>query len=190
MCSILDYIPAKEHWFHAFQVLQTLLTSNHWASLVAQRVKCLPVIQETGVWSLGREDPLEKEMATHSSTLAWKIPWMEKPGRLQSMWSQRVRHDWATSLSLSYMTLLAFYWVFLQKHNDQVKVTQLCPTPCDMDCIVHGIFQVRILEWVAVPFSRGSSQPRDGTQVSHSAGGFFTSWATRKTQVTLNSATL
>ena len=44
-----------------------------------------------------------------------------------------------------------------------------------MDCIVHGIFQVRILEWVAVTFSRGSSQPRDGTQVSHSAGGFFTS---------------
>ena len=48
------------------------------------------------------EDPLEKEMATHSSTLAWKIPWMEKIGRLQSMASQRVRHDWVTSLSLSY----------------------------------------------------------------------------------------
>ena len=47
----------------------------------------------TRVRSLGREDPLEKEMATHSGTLAWKIPWMEKPGRLQSMWSQRVGHD-------------------------------------------------------------------------------------------------
>ena len=58
---------------------------------------------ETQVWSLGREDLLEKEkeMATHSSTLAWKIPWREKPGRLQSMGSQRVGQDWATSLSLS-----------------------------------------------------------------------------------------
>jgi len=57
-------------------------------------------MQETWVWSVGQEDPLEKEMATHSSTLAWKIPWTEKPGRLQSMGSQRVGHDWATSLSL------------------------------------------------------------------------------------------
>ena len=63
------------------------------ASLVAQRVKHLPTMQETQVRSLGWEDPLEKEMATHSSTLAWKIPWTEKPGRLQSMGSQRVGHD-------------------------------------------------------------------------------------------------
>ena len=63
------------------------------ASLVAQRVKHLPTMQETQVRSLGWEDPLEKEMATHSSTLAWKIPWTEKPGRLQSMGSHRVGHD-------------------------------------------------------------------------------------------------
>ena len=63
------------------------------ASLVAQMVKCLPAMWETRVQSLGQEDPLEKEMATHSSTLAWKIPGMEKPGRLQSMGSQRVGHD-------------------------------------------------------------------------------------------------
>ena len=56
-------------------------------------VKCLPTMRETCVQSLGREDPLEKEMATHSSILAWKIPWTEEPGRLQSMGSQRVRHD-------------------------------------------------------------------------------------------------
>ena len=56
-------------------------------------VKHLPTMPETQVRSLGQEDPLEKEMATHSSTLAWKIPWTEKPGRLQSMGSQRVRHD-------------------------------------------------------------------------------------------------
>ena len=55
------------------------------ASLVAQRVKCLPEMQETWVQSLGWEDPLEKEMATQSSILAWKIPWMKEPGRLQSM---------------------------------------------------------------------------------------------------------
>ena len=58
---------------------------------MAQRLKRLPAMRETRVQSLGREDPLEKEMATHSSTLAWKIPWMEEPGRLQFMGSQRVR---------------------------------------------------------------------------------------------------
>ena len=61
-----------------------------WASLVAQMVKHLPAMQETRVWFLGREDPLEKEMVIYSSTLAWKIPWMEEPDRLQSMGSQRV----------------------------------------------------------------------------------------------------
>ena len=63
----------------------------------------------------------------------------------------------------------------------EVKVSQSCPTLCDpMDCIVYGILQAKILEWVAIPFSRGSSQPRSQTQVSHLAGGFFTSWATRE----------
>ena len=73
------------------------------ASLVAQMVKRLPGMQETWVRSLGWDNPLEKEMATHSSTLVWKIPWTEEPGRLQSMGSQGVGHDWATSLdSLSF----------------------------------------------------------------------------------------
>ena len=63
------------------------------ASLVAQRLKCLPGIRETWVRSLGLEDPLEKEMATYSSTLAWRVPWREEPGRRQSMGSQRVGHD-------------------------------------------------------------------------------------------------
>jgi len=62
-------------------------------SLVAQTVKHLSTMQETWVPSLGREDLLEKEMAIHSSTIAWKIPWTEGPGRLQSMGLQRVRHD-------------------------------------------------------------------------------------------------
>ena len=60
-----------------------------WASLVAQSVKNLPAMQETWVRSLGQEDPLEKGMATHSSILAWRIPWTEEPGGLQSMGSQR-----------------------------------------------------------------------------------------------------
>ena len=64
-----------------------------WTSLVAQMVKRLPTMRETGVQSLGQEDLLEKEMATHSSILAWKIPWMEEPGRLQSTGLQKSRHS-------------------------------------------------------------------------------------------------
>ena len=71
------------------------------ASLVTQKVKRLPAMWETWVPSLGWEDPLEKEMATHSSILAWKIPWTEEPGRLQSMGSQTVRQLWRTSLFLT-----------------------------------------------------------------------------------------
>ena len=65
--------------------------------------------------------------------------------------------------------------------ESEVKVAQSCPTVCDpMDYTVHGILQARILEWVAFPFSRGSSQPRGWIQVSHIAGRFFTSWATKE----------
>ena len=64
-----------------------------WASLVAQMVKNLPAVQKTWVHSLGQEDPLEKGMSTHSSILAWTIPWTEEPDGLQAMGSQRVRHD-------------------------------------------------------------------------------------------------
>ena len=64
-----------------------------WDFLVAQSVRNLPAVQETWVQSLGQENPLEKEMATHSSILAWEIPWSEAPGWLQSMGSQRVGHD-------------------------------------------------------------------------------------------------
>ena len=68
----------------------------------------------------------------------------------------------------------------------EVKVTQLCPTLCDpMDYTVHGILQARILEWIDFPFSRGSSKPRDQTQVSLIAGRFFTSWAIREAHITI-----
>ena len=65
--------------------------------LVAQMVKNLPAMQETLIWSMGWEDPLEKGMASHSSTPAWTIPWTQEPGRLPSMRSQKIRHDWVTN---------------------------------------------------------------------------------------------
>ena len=70
-----------------------IILIHAWTSLVAQTVKRLSTMWGTQVRSLGREDPLEKEMATHSSTIAWKIPWTEEPGRLQSMGLQRVGHN-------------------------------------------------------------------------------------------------
>ena len=105
-----------------------------WASLVAQRLKCLPPMWETWLWSLGREDPPEKEMVTHSSILAWRILWSEKPGKLQSMGSQRVGHDWATSLSLLYHFIFHWFcfWKFicLQSSRDPtIFSTLFCVSP-------------------------------------------------------------
>ena len=127
----------------------------------AQTVKNLPAVQETQVRSLDWEDPLEKEMAIYSSILAWKIPWMEEPGRLQSMWSQRVGHDFTFTFILSAAATAA-----------AAKSLQSCPTLCNpingspAGSSVHEIFQARILEWVAISFSRGSSQPRGQTRWS------------------------
>ena len=81
-----------------------LVLSFFRASLVAHLVKNPPAMWETWVWFLSGEDPLEKGMATHSSILAWRIPWTEEPGRLQSMGSQRVRHDWVVfTFTLSFL---------------------------------------------------------------------------------------
>ena len=78
---------------------QTWWICHFFFFLVAQMVKHLPTMRETWVRFLGQEDPLEKEMATYSSSVAWKIPWTEERGRLQSMGSQRVGHDWVTLLT-------------------------------------------------------------------------------------------
>ena len=75
-------------------------------SLVAQMVKRLSTMRETWVQSLGREDPLEKEMAIHSSAIAWKIPWTEEPDRLQSTGSQRVGHDFTFTFRASLVSQL------------------------------------------------------------------------------------
>ena len=91
--------------------LTEVLNRKSLTSLVAQTVKHLPTMWETQVQTLGQEDLLEKEVVTHSNILAWKIPWMEEPGRLQSMGSQRVGHDWATSLSFfHFLTQPFFKW--------------------------------------------------------------------------------
>ena len=153
----------------------------------------LPAMQETPVWSLGQENPLEKEMATHSSIFAWEIPWIEEPGRLQFMGSQRVRHNWAMNNNSKEICIsLGFNWYLRIVANifwDEMLVAQLCPTLCNpMDCSlpgssVHGISQARILTQVAISFSRGFSWSRDRTRVSCIAGIFFTIWATREVSI-------
>ena len=90
---------------------------------MAQTVKCLPTMQETHVQCLGQEDLLDKKMAPHSSILAWKIPWTEQPGRLQSMGSRRVGHDWATSL-----------YTYTHLQNFKVSKTQIYTIPKD-ECV-------------------------------------------------------
>ena len=120
-------------------------------------------MQETWVQSLGQKDALEKGMATHSRILAWEIPWTEEPGGLQSMGSQRIRHDWATHTFLHTM-----YTILYTLHTVLVKVTQSCPTLCShVDCSpprssVHGILQARILEWL--PFPSTGDLPNPGTE--------------------------
>ena len=104
-------------------------------------------------------------MPAHSSVLVWKSPWTEESGGIQLMGSQRGGHNWATN------TLTYLWWK---------RVAQACPALCDpIDYTVHGALQARTLEWAAFPFSRGSSQPRDQSQVSRIAGGFLTSWTTK-----------
>ena len=118
------YVESKKKWYkwtYRLQSMGSQRVRHDWAtslhktegdtertSLVAQTVKRLSTMWETWVRSLGREDPLEKEMAIHSSTIAWKIPWTEEPGRLQPTGSQRVGHDWVTLpyLTLPYLTYI------------------------------------------------------------------------------------
>ena len=105
------------------------LSESEGASLVAQTVKNLPTMWETGVWSLGREDPLEKGMATYSSVLAWEIPWTVEPGGLQSMESQRLRHDWVTNM-ITFLSLKHFpaqLWTQISPCSQAQLWTQISP---------------------------------------------------------------
>ena len=137
-------------------------------------------MQETRVWFLGWEDLLKKGMTTHSGIIAWRIPWREEHGWLQSTGLQRVRHNWETNTggfpggasgkepanAGNLKTQVQFLgW-------EDPLVAQPCLTLWDpVDCSppgfsVHGIFQANILEWVAIFFCRGSSWPRGQTHIS------------------------
>ena len=105
------------------------LKEDIYTSLVAQRVRLLPTMRESRVWSLGWEDPLEKEMATHSHVLAWKIPWMKEPGRLQSMGLKRVGHDWATSLHFTSFRIFHSIFFFKGSHLE-IKCASWEPHSC------------------------------------------------------------
>ena len=154
-----------------------------WASLVAQLVQNPSAIQETWVWSVGWEDPLEKGTATHSSILAWRIPWTEEIGGLQSThgqsWTQL--RNFHSLISKYFMVLYHLAAVAAAAKSLQPGLTLCDPTDGNLPgSSGQGILQARILECVAVPFPRESSQPRDGTEVSHIAGEFFTIWNTRE----------
>ena len=110
--TLWNILAITTHNNYKHVILFSFMPLRIWTSLVAQTVKCLSTMRETWVRALGWEDPLEKEMAIHSSTIAWKIPWTEEPDRLQSMGSQRVGHDWATPLSIYHYTHLGIKWNF------------------------------------------------------------------------------
>ena len=134
-------------------------------------VKHLPTMRETWVRSLGRADPLEKEIATHSSTLAQKIPWMEEPGRLKSSVAKS-RTQLSNLFSLHFISQNLLRTVlYLGPSRVEGRVLEtiffmfltLCdPVHCSSPgSSVHGFLQAIILEWIAMPSSRVSSQPRD-----------------------------
>ena len=125
-------------------------------------VKNLPAVQETLVWSLDQEDHLEKGMATHFSILAWRIPWTEEPGELQSIGSQRVGLDWGDGAHIDTMQLqfnFIKYKTAAAAAAAAAKSLQSCPTLCDPidgsspGSPIPGILQARTLEWVAMSFS-------------------------------------
>ena len=107
---------------HYGMALEILLPVNNRISLVVQTVKNLPAMWETWVWSLSQEDPLEKELATHSSVLAWKILWTEEPGRLEFTGSQRVGHDWSDLARSTLMPRITPVYLSLNSHIQSVCV--------------------------------------------------------------------
>ena len=162
-----------------------------WVSLIAQLVKNLPAMQETPVWSLGWEDPLERGKSYPLQySMAWRIPWA-----VWTMGSQS--QTWLsdfTSLYYNPIQQVKFSKFLCHSRHMEKKlstwqnwseVAQLYSTLCDpMDCSlprssIHGIFQARVLEWIAISFSRGPSQLRDRTRVSCIVGRCSTVWATR-----------
>ena len=146
--------------------------------LVAQMLKNLSAMQETQVQSLSLEDPLEKGMATPSSKAVMLTVLSHGAGKGEPCTQDSQVHSLHVRSFIPGHSLGTCCW----KNAEclKVKVAQSCPSLCDpMNSNVRGTLQARILERVAIPFSRGSSKSRDQTQVSHTTGRFFTSWATR-----------
>ena len=142
-------------------------------SLVTQLVKNLPAMQETLVRFLGWEDPLEEGMATHSSIFAWRIPWTEKPGRLQSVRLQRIGHNWSTAFQVNSEGTWSYICVF--------SVIQSCSTLCNP----LGLQPTRLLcPWdfpgkntaMGCPFPSLGDLPKPGIKFGSPAlaGRFFT----------------
>ena len=137
---------------HAFLHISIL----PWASLGAQMVKNPPAMQETWVKFLGQEDPLAKGMATHSSILAWRIPWIEKPGRLQALGLQRVRHYWvANTFTFIYFYIYRKLWVLTNNSNLVFSLFQLWETQIPEALSVQSLLSSQILRCVPEdsPFS-------------------------------------
>ena len=115
----------KQRHYSANKGLYSQSYSFSSSHIVAQMVKSLPAVRETQVRSLDQEDPLEKEMATHSSILVWKIPWMEEPGQLQSEGSQRVGHNWTTSLSFFFFLYGCESWTIKKAERQRIDTFKL-----------------------------------------------------------------
>ena len=126
---------------------------------------------------------LEKEMATHSGVLAWRIPGTGEPGGPPAVYGVTQSQTWLKWLSMSSSSMEMYILVKSKSISPSVVSNSFHSMDCSLQVSsAHGIPQASIMEWVAIPFSRGSSQPRDKIQVSCIAGRFLTIWATREAQ--------
>ena len=146
--------------------MKSNLTPNSEGSLMAQMVKNPPAMQETRVQSLGWEDPLEKGMASHSSILAWRIPYTEEPGGLQSMRWQRVRHNWA---------IFTFHTQFIvARHSNYLPSTTLLTCSClHLICFNWASLVAQLVKnlpamWETWVRSLGSEDPLEKGKATHS----------------------
>ena len=153
--------------------------TNTWRTLVAQTVKCLPAMRETWVRFLGREDPLEKEMAIHFSTLAWKIPWTEEPDRLQSMGLQRVGHDWVTSLHFTQHTWASLMAPMVKRLPAMLETwVQFLgrEDPLEKEMAIHSSTRAWKIPWTEEPDKIQSMGSQSQTRLSDFTSLHFSSY--------------